>query len=378
MALEAPRTVLLTTDVVGGVWDFCCALAAELTRSGRSVGLLAFGQPTDEQRRQAARAGAELRSADLKLEWMRDSAGDLPLAREAVARYAEEIGAEVVHANQYAIGSLAGGVPVVLTAHSDVLGWLRWNVQGALANGAPPEWLSYADVVRGGLEDAEAAVAVSRLVADDLAELYWPRTRIEVVHNGWAAPDREGRPAGTRPRLTLMAGRAWDSAKNVALGVEGARGWSSGRVVLVGDQRHPESGAAAEIGRPVEAVGWLGRDEVDRWLGWARVYLAPARYEPFGLLPLQAALAGCALLLSDIASFRELWDGAALFFRSDDADDLRRQWRRLLDEDGLASELAARAGRRARERYSADRMAADYLRIYQRVLVQQPAMVVTA
>ena len=36
-------------------------------------------------------------------------------------------------------------------------------------------------------------------------------------------------------------------------------------------------------------------------------------YEPFGLAVLEAAQAGCALLLSDIPTFRELWDGAALF-----------------------------------------------------------------
>jgi glycosyltransferase involved in cell wall biosynthesis len=46
----------------------------------------------------------------------------------------------------------------------------------------------------------------------------------------------------------------------------------------------------------------------------------PSLYEPFGLAPLEAALRGCALVLSDIGSFRELWDGCAAFFPRGDAE----------------------------------------------------------
>ena len=57
----------------------------------------------------------------------------------------------------------------------------------------------------------------------------------------------------------------------------------------------------------------MPRGEVDDWFSRATVYAAPSLYEPFGLAPLQAALHGCALVLSDIGSFRELWDGCAEF-----------------------------------------------------------------
>ena len=50
-------------------------------------------------------------------------------------------------------------------------------------------------------------------------------------------------------------------------------------------------------------------------LAWRSGRSSPrtALYEPFGLAVLEAAQAGCALVLSDIPTFRELWDGAALF-----------------------------------------------------------------
>src|SRR5215216_6322863 len=93
--------------------------------------------------------------------------------------------------------------------------------------------------------------------------------------------------------------------------------------------------------KPLRALGQLQRGELDAWLGRAAIYLSPARYDPFGLLPLQAALAGATLLLSDIPSYRELWTGAARFFRSDDVEDLRHQWQDLLG-DGVGRDMLAK------------------------------------
>ena len=71
------------------------------------------------------------------------------------------------------------------------------------------------------------------------------------------------------------------------------------------------------------------------------------RFEPFGLAVLEAARAGCALVLSDIATFRELWDGAALFVA-------RRRRRRALprdrDADRRCAICACRLGEQARRR----------------------------
>ncbi len=89
----------------------------------------------------------------------------------------------------------------------------------------------------------------------------------------------------------------------------------------------------------------------------------PARYEPFGLAVLEAALSGCALVLGDLESLRERWDGAAVFVPP---------W----DDDALLDAIAALAGdeprRRglgvaARERglaFTPRRMAQGYRAIY--------------
>jgi glycosyltransferase involved in cell wall biosynthesis len=59
----------------------------------------------------------------------------------------------------------------------------------------------------------------------------------------------------------------------------------------------------------------LSAREVAERLAERPVFVSASRYEPFGLAVLEAARAGCALLLSDIPTFRELWAGAAAFVR---------------------------------------------------------------
>jgi glycosyltransferase involved in cell wall biosynthesis len=98
----------------------------------------------------------------------------------------------------------------------------------------------------------------------------------------------------------------------------------------------------------------------------AALYLSPARYDPFGLLPLQAALHGCALLLSDIPSYRELWDGAACFFQTGNAADLRRQWESLLSDRVRLAEVQSACHARATS-YTTQSMVDRYCALYARV-----------
>ena len=98
-------------------------------------------------------------------------------------------------------------------------------------------------------------------------------------------------------------------------------------------------------------------------MGRASIYVLPARYEPFGLAALEAALAGCALVLGDIPSLREVWEEAAVFVPPDDTDMLARALRRLVSEPVLRSRMSTLARTRALE-FSPERMADAYLAVY--------------
>ena len=60
-------------------------------------------------------------------------------------------------------------------------------------------------------------------------------------------------------------------------------------------------------------LGLCRTPELISQMSVASIFAHPALYEPFGLSVLEAARAGCCLILSDIPSLRELWDGAAIF-----------------------------------------------------------------
>jgi hypothetical protein len=67
----------------------------------------------------------------------------------------------------------------------------------------------------------------------------------------------------------------------------------------------------AELAR-VTPLGELTRRQLAREMGCAAIFAAPARYEPFGLAALEAALSGCAL--SWVTSPANAKSGAMLRF----------------------------------------------------------------
>jgi glycosyltransferase involved in cell wall biosynthesis len=95
----------------------------------------------------------------------------------------------------------------------------------------------------------------------------------------------------------------------------------------------------------------------------ASIYALPARYEPFGLSALEAALSGCALVLGDIPSLREVWGEAATYVDPDDADALTAAIARLASDDTLRDERA-RLARERGTRFGAAAMTERYLDLY--------------
>jgi glycosyltransferase involved in cell wall biosynthesis len=102
-------------------------------------------------------------------------------------------------------------------------------------------------------------------------------------------------------------------------------------------------------------------------MGRAGIYALPARYEPFGLSVLEAALAGCALVLGDIPSLREVWGESALYVAPDDHDALAHGLQRLIEDEALRERCAAAARARALT-YTPQRMAAGYMEVYSDML----------
>jgi glycosyltransferase involved in cell wall biosynthesis len=95
----------------------------------------------------------------------------------------------------------------------------------------------------------------------------------------------------------------------------------------------------------------------------ASIFVSSALYEPFGLSVLEAAASGCALVLSDLPSFRELWNDAALFVDPRERDAIRTALQSVCRDKDLRARLQSKARMRAR-RYSLRAMVGAYVQLY--------------
>jgi glycogen(starch) synthase len=286
----------------------------------------------------------------------------LPLDRlakdaEAVIDSAHRIaaladGADMIHLNTPALAIADYHAPVVVAAHSCLESWWESVKDGP----SPSDFLWRTRLMRQGLRRADAIVCPSRAFARDLRAIYGCEPI--AVHNGCAAPRL---PEAILPApWAFTAGRLWDEGENVATMDAAAR--RSGLPFLAAGPRLGPDGAAVAPAH-LRLLGRLSEAELAARLAQRPIFVSAALYQPFGLAVLEAAQAGCALVLSDIATFRELWDGAALFVPACDAQALAVAVSRIAADPVSRAELGAAAQRRAAV-YTACEMASRMSAIY--------------
>ena len=122
----------------------------------------------------------------------------------------------------------------------------------------------------------------------------------------------------------------------------------------------------------IQTLGELGGEDIQAWLARRPIFASVPRYEPFGLAVLEAAQAGCALVLSDIPTLRELWDGAALFVSADDDAAIAAAIRDLVADPRRRAGLGGAARARS-EIYTVETTAQGMMAIYEAVLARHAA-----
>jgi glycogen synthase len=354
-----PRRILMTADGVGGVWPYTLDLASGLAAHGIDVTVAVMGPPLlDHQLREAASRGLRLFEGGYALEWMPDAWNDVDVAGEWLLGLERTLRPDVVHLNGFCHAALPWRAPTVVVGHSCVRSW--W--EGVRGETPPREWETYTRRVAGGLRAASLVVAPSAAMAGALDAEYGPIGAVTVIPNGSAAAAR--RRDASKEALVFAAGRTWDEAKNIEAlcAIAPSLSWP---VAVAGDSTDPKGLCATGY---VNYLGRLPHDEVCAWYDRAGIYVLPARYEPFGLSVLEAAAAGCALVLGDIRSLRENWTGAAEFVPPDNRRALAAAVQGLIDDPDRRVALATAAAARAQQ-FTVARMATAYVDAYQSVMV---------
>ena len=362
--------LLLATDAVGGVWVYSLELARALQPLGIDAVLAVMGPPPNAKQCEDA-AGLRLIDTGLPLDWLDASPSAMRRAGEALARLACVERADVVQTNSAALmADCEFDQPCIAVQHSCVASW--W----AAVKGSPLPysfvWLR--ELVECGLNRASTVVAPSIAFAAETARIYDVGTPMVSVHNG-------RRPVLAPPSIqgdfVLTASRLWDEGKNVAtLDAAAARLKVPFEAAGAG---HGPNGASVQLNH-MRALGEIGPERLAGLLAARPVFASAAVYEPFGLSVLEAAHAGCALVLSDIPTHREMWGGAAIFVQQRDDAAFASAIHDLFADADERQQLGQLARARA-QLYTPERMARGMADLYARVArppVSRQAITATA
>lgn len=290
----------------------------------------------------------------------------------ALSRY-RRLGGHVYHSPSSAVVPVRLGRDAVITVH-DLVPALFPETSTLRTR------LGYRLLRVAGLR-VGALIAVSSTTRVDLDHLWSPRAQVTVVPE---APRDLPEPAsreelserfdlegpyflsvGTlEPRKNLgvlleayarFVGRTADPP---ALVIVGATGW--------GGAAESTRRAARSLGSRLRPLGFVEDAEIASLYAHARALIHPARYEGFGLPPVEAMAAGTAVAAAAAGALPEVLGDAALYFDPTDAAALSRLLGQLAGDDAVVRDLE-RLGLERAGLYSWDRAARETVEVYRQV-----------
>ena len=350
-----PQRILMTCDAVGGVWTYALDLAKALQQYNIDIIMAVMGPAPGRQQWEEILEISNVTAfaGGFKLEWMNDPWQDVEKAGRWLLDFESYHNPDVIHLNGFVHGGLPWQAPKIIVGHSCVLSW--W--EAVKRDSAPPSWDRYREEVKMGLEGADIVIAPSENMLELLNSHYGPFPSGRAIPNGRSPEMFCGR---SKKPFIFSAGRIWDDAKNISA-LENVAPRLSWPVYAGGDEQHPNGKSA-----PLQNLRLLGRlppEAIGEWLAHASIFALPARYEPFGLTVLEAAMSGCALVLGDIPSLREMWDDTALFVPPEDSNALEEALEFFINNEAKRNVMAQLAYQRAQE-FTADNMARAYVEVY--------------
>jgi glycogen synthase len=361
--------------VVGGLGRHVHALATELATAGHDVVVLsrrpagsdASTHPTIDETRDGVRV-LSVAEDPTHLEFQRDMvawtlAMGHSLLRAALVRLAGWR-PDVVHAHDWLVAhpaiALADalGVPLVATVHATEAGRYNGWLSSALSRQVHSAewWLA---------NRADALITCSGAMRDEVVELFDVEPdAVTVLHNGitprgWQIEPRRVRAArqryapGGAPLLLYLGRLEYEKGvQDLIAALPRIRRVHPGTRVLVAGTgtaaaQLVEAARTHRVLRSVRFLGHLPDGELAAVLSAADAVVLPSRYEPFGIVALEAAAAGAPLVASTAGGLGEIvveGETGTAFPPGDVAELARAVTRVLADRGGAVSRArAARA-----------------------------------
>jgi glycogen synthase len=290
---------------------------------------------------------------------------------------------DVVHAHDWLVAHAAitlrdlAGVPLVATIHATEAGrhggWLSVPLNRQVHS--VEWWLANA---------ADALVTCSHAMRDEVAGLFdVDPDGITVLHNGidpsgWVAPAHE--PVLGRPTLVTFGRLEWEKGiQDVIAALPAIRRAHPGtRLAVAGTGSHAawlaQRARAARVRRAVTMLGHIDDAALVALLARASAVVLPSRYEPFGIVALEAAAVGAPLVASRAGGLGEVvLDGVTgLSFDPGDVAGCADAVIAALDDPGAAARRADTARARLATDFAWPAIAADTAALYARVHRRDP------
>lgn len=360
--------LLMTSSSDSTTWTFSCTLARQLAeRHGVEVLLAIIGRsPSTSQLSLLPNHSPSV----IELAQLPDTApqGDhsrlWPAALEELRHLMLQWHAHIIHANQFETAAVgAVGLPVVVAAHKDLCS------RRACLEGENPPLVddTYKRMVLDGLRAAASVTVPSPFLAHSLSQWIGYDGVVRMIPYGLASS------ASVRSSWdidVITSGDLWDPAAGLDCLVAAARQLSRRTFAAIGPLTPPEATRMRPQDNSLILTGEATEEETGQLMAQARIFVSAARYDPAALGSIQAALAGCCLVLSDMPFHRLLWQDAAVYFDGRNPAALCREIQRLCSDDEACTRLREAASLRARTAHSPERMADAYLATYERLVLR--------
>ncbi|PRY42831.1 glycosyltransferase family 4 protein [Umezawaea tangerina] len=300
---------------------------------------------------------------------------------------------DVVHAHDWLVShpaialAEAAGVPLVATVHATEAGrhsgWLSQTLNQQVHS--VEWWLA---------NRADSLITCSAAMRAEVAHLFdVDPTGVTVLHNGieprrWkvkaadVATARDRYSPDGHPLLLFFGRLEWEKGVQDLLAAlpRIRRAHRGTRLVVAGEGSHAtwlvDQARKHKVRRAVDFVGHLSDRELTAVLAAADAVVLPSKYEPFGIVALEAAAAGTPLVASTAGGLGEVVRNhdTGLSFTPGDVDGLGTAVRSVLADRPAALRRAKAAKARLATDFDWTKIAAGTVEVYRAARVGAPVV----
>ncbi|KAF5436524.1 Glycosyltransferase involved in cell wall bisynthesis [Candidatus Methanophagaceae archaeon] len=142
-------------------------------------------------------------------------------------------------------------------------------------------------------------------------------------------------------------------------------------LVICGDGPYKEQ-LEAQISKlnvsNIHLLGYVSDERLKYEYKTSSIFVLPSSAENFPIVLLEAMSAGCAIITTDVTGCPEVVGDVALLIRPKNSEDIRNALIKLINNNGLRTELGIKARKRVEENFTWEKIAKQYVSVYKEMI----------